>query len=33
MSQAAQDTLPLPAVSDRHIDPHSYPEGIAFLDG
>ncbi|MER8487418.1 D-amino acid aminotransferase [Mesorhizobium australicum] len=33
MSQAAQDTPPLPAVSDRHIDPHSYPEGIAFLDG
>ncbi|SDA85783.1 D-amino acid aminotransferase [Mesorhizobium qingshengii] len=35
MSQttAIQDTKPLPAVSDRHVDPHSYPKGIAFLDG
>ncbi|QPC92213.1 D-amino acid aminotransferase [Mesorhizobium sp. INR15] len=24
---------PLPTVSERHIDPHAYPEGIAFLDG
>jgi len=23
----------LPSVSARHIDPHSYPDGIAFLDG
>ncbi|MBZ9741646.1 MULTISPECIES: D-amino acid aminotransferase [unclassified Mesorhizobium] len=33
MSQIAQDTPPPPVVSDRHIDPHSYPDGIAFLDG
>jgi branched-chain amino acid aminotransferase len=30
---AAQDAKPLPAVSDHHIDPHSYPHGVAFLDG
>ena len=23
----------LPALSDRHIDPHAYPDGVAFLDG
>ena len=23
----------LPPVSDRHVDPHAYPNGIAFLDG
>lgn len=23
----------LPPVADRHIDPHAYPDGIAFLDG
>ncbi|MEI9427841.1 D-amino acid aminotransferase [Mesorhizobium sp. Cs1299R1N3] len=33
MSQIAQDTPPLPIVGDRHVDPHAYPEGIAFLDG
>ncbi|MBZ9982894.1 MULTISPECIES: aminotransferase class IV [unclassified Mesorhizobium] len=33
MSQTAQDTRPLPVVSDRHVDPHAYPDGIAFLDG
>ncbi|AZO53991.1 MULTISPECIES: aminotransferase class IV [unclassified Mesorhizobium] len=33
MSQIAQDTPPLPTVGDRHVDPHSYPDGIAFLDG
>ncbi|TPI28625.1 branched-chain amino acid transferase [Mesorhizobium sp. B3-2-1] len=33
MSQIAQDTPPLPVVSDRHVDPNAYPEGIAFLDG
>ncbi|MBZ9807506.1 aminotransferase class IV [Mesorhizobium sp. BR1-1-9] len=32
MSQTAQDTPP-PVVSDRHVDPHRYPDGIAFLDG
>ena len=30
---AAQDAKPLPALSDRHIDPHAYPDGVAFLDG
>jgi branched-chain amino acid aminotransferase len=30
---ATQASQPLPAVSDRHIDPHAYPDGIAFLDG
>jgi len=30
---ATQASKPLPAVSDRHVDPHAYPEGIAFLDG
>ncbi|MEI9424441.1 D-amino acid aminotransferase [Mesorhizobium sp. Cs1299R1N1] len=33
MSQIAQDTPPLPVVGDRHVDPHAYPDGIAFLDG
>ncbi|ARP64863.1 branched-chain amino acid transferase [Mesorhizobium sp. WSM1497] len=28
-----QDEKQLPAVGDRHVDPHSYPDGIAFLDG
>lgn len=23
----------LPPLSDRHIDPHAYPDGVAFLDG
>jgi len=23
----------LPPVSDRHVDPHTYPDGVAFLDG
>jgi len=34
MSQAA--TTPAkspPFVSERHLDPHSYPDGVAFLDG
>ena len=34
MSQAA--ALPaksFPFLSDRHIDPHAYPDGVAFLDG
>ncbi|WP_095202132.1 D-amino acid aminotransferase [Mesorhizobium carmichaelinearum] len=30
---ATQASKPLPVVSDRHIDPHAYPDGIAFLDG
>lgn len=35
MSQtmATKDAKPLPTVSDRYIDPHSYPDDIAFLDG
>lgn len=24
---------PLPLLSERHIDPHAYPDGVAFLDG
>ncbi|MER8371967.1 D-amino acid aminotransferase [Mesorhizobium sp. M1406] len=27
------DEKQLPVVGVRHIDPHSYPEGVAFLDG
>lgn len=30
---ATQASTPLPMVSDRHADPHAYPDGIAFLDG
>ncbi|RVD08635.1 MULTISPECIES: D-amino acid aminotransferase [unclassified Mesorhizobium] len=30
---ATQDEKQLPVVGDRHVDPHSYPEGVAFLDG
>ena len=30
---ATQASRPLPTVGDRHVDPHSYPDGIAFLDG
>ncbi|QKC86278.1 D-amino acid aminotransferase [Mesorhizobium sp. NZP2077] len=30
---ATQASKPPPVVSDRHIDPHAYPDGIAFLDG
>lgn len=30
---ATQASKPLPTVTDRHIDPHAYPNGIAFLDG
>ncbi|TPN40050.1 branched-chain amino acid transferase [Mesorhizobium sp. B2-3-3] len=35
MSQTTkmQNVRQLPAVSDRHIDPHAYPNGVAFLDG
>jgi branched-chain amino acid aminotransferase len=35
MSQtmATQDERQPPVVGDRHVDPHFYPEGIAFLDG
>ncbi|TPM30766.1 D-amino acid aminotransferase [Mesorhizobium sp. B2-3-5] len=35
MSQTTKtwDARQLPAVSDRHIDPHAYPNGVAFLDG
>ena len=35
MSQtiATPDAKPLPALGALHIDPHSYPEGVAFLDG
>ncbi|TPK97546.1 branched-chain amino acid transferase [Mesorhizobium sp. B2-4-12] len=34
MSQTTKmrDIRELPAVSDRHIDPHAYPNGVAFLD-
>ncbi|TJW09545.1 MAG: branched-chain amino acid transferase [Mesorhizobium sp.] len=30
---AARGTQPLPPLSESHIDPHSYPDGVAFLDG
>ncbi|BCH01424.1 branched-chain amino acid transferase [Mesorhizobium loti] len=30
---ATQASRPLPTVGARHIDPHAYPDGIAFLDG
>ncbi|TSE04512.1 branched-chain amino acid transferase [Mesorhizobium intechi] len=30
---ATQASKPPPTVGDRHVDPHSYPDGIAFLDG
>ena len=30
---ATKASRPLPTVGDRHVDPHSYPDGIAFLDG
>ncbi|AZO12185.1 MULTISPECIES: D-amino acid aminotransferase [unclassified Mesorhizobium] len=33
MSQAAEQTGSLPLLSDRHLDPHIYPDGVAFLDG
>ncbi|WP_457151692.1 D-amino acid aminotransferase [Mesorhizobium sp. P5_C1] len=35
MSQtiARPNEKPLPTVSDSHVDPHSYPDGVAFLDG
>lgn len=32
-TMATQDEKRLPVVGDRHVDPHSYPEGVAFLDG
>ncbi|RWO65689.1 MAG: branched-chain amino acid transferase [Mesorhizobium sp.] len=32
-TMATQDERQLPVVGDRHVDPHSYPEGVAFLDG
>ncbi|MES0196223.1 D-amino acid aminotransferase [Mesorhizobium sp. M0011] len=31
-TMATQDEKQLPLVGDRHVDPHSYPEGVAFLD-
>ncbi|MGX5827601.1 D-amino acid aminotransferase [Mesorhizobium sp. 43Arga] len=30
---ATQASKPRPTVGDRHVDPHAYPDGIAFLDG
>ena len=30
---ATERAMPLPPLSERHIDPHSYPDGVAFLDG
>ena len=30
---ATERAVPLPPLSERHIDPHSYPDGVAFLDG
>lgn len=28
-----QTASPLPVLESRHVDPHSYPAGVAFLDG
>ena len=35
MSQvvASHPAAPFPHLSDRHVDPHAYPDGVAFLDG
>jgi len=34
MSQAdAAPTRPLPILSDHYVDPHAYPNGVAYLDG
>ncbi|PBC03165.1 D-amino acid aminotransferase [Mesorhizobium sp. WSM3860] len=34
MSQAASaPAAPLPVLSERHLDPHAYPRGVAYLDG
>ncbi|RUT97272.1 branched-chain amino acid transferase [Mesorhizobium sp. USDA-HM6] len=34
MSQAAAEPArPLPILSDRYVDPHAYPDGVAYLDG
>ncbi|RAZ90691.1 branched-chain amino acid transferase [Mesorhizobium hawassense] len=34
MSQAAATPAkPFPFLSGRHLDPHAYPDGVAFLDG
>jgi branched-chain amino acid aminotransferase len=34
MSQAAvTPAKPFPFLSERHLDPHAYPDGVAFLDG
>ncbi|MDX8523435.1 D-amino acid aminotransferase [Mesorhizobium sp. MSK_1335] len=34
MSQAAAAPAKLlPLLSERHVDPHAYPDGVAFLDG
>ena len=30
---AARSDPALPLLSERHIDPHAYPDGVAFLDG
>ncbi len=30
---ATERAMPLPPLSERHLDPHSYPDGVAFLDG
>lgn len=28
-----QQARPLPKMADRHVDPHTYPSGVAYLDG
>ena len=33
MSQAAATPANFPFLSDRHLDPHAYPDGVVFLDG
>jgi len=33
MDQSVTPSKPLPRLVERHVDPHAYPEGVAFLDG
>jgi branched-chain amino acid aminotransferase len=33
LKTAIQGTGPLPSLSKSHVDPHTYPDGVAFLDG
>ncbi len=33
MDKPPTPSRPLPRLAERHVDPHAYPEGVAFLDG